>query len=60
MPPDVAAAFTEMYADFSAGLLTPKGDRTVQATTPIDEILRRWSAEAVHPRFRRRASGAPR
>ena len=39
VPPDVAAAFTEMYAGFSAGLLTPKGDRTVQATTPIDKIL---------------------
>ncbi len=39
VPPDVAAAFTEMYAGFSAGLLTPKGDRTIQVTTPIDEIL---------------------
>jgi uncharacterized protein YbjT (DUF2867 family) len=39
VPPDVAAAFTEMYAGFSAGLLTPKGDRTIQGTTPIDEIL---------------------
>jgi len=39
VPPDVAASFTEMYAGFSAGLLTPKGDRSVQATTPIDEIL---------------------
>jgi hypothetical protein len=28
-----------MYAGFAAGLLTPKGDRTVQATTPIDEVL---------------------
>ncbi len=39
VPPDVAAAFAEMYAGFAAGLLTPKGDRTVQCTTPIDEIL---------------------
>jgi uncharacterized protein YbjT (DUF2867 family) len=39
VPPDVAAAFAEMYAGFSAGLLTPKGDRTIQVTTPIDEIL---------------------
>jgi uncharacterized protein YbjT (DUF2867 family) len=39
VPPDVAAAFTEMYAGFSAGLLSPKGDRMIQATTTIDEIL---------------------
>ena len=39
VPPDVAAAFAEMYAGFSAGLLTPKGDRAIQVTTPIDEIL---------------------
>jgi uncharacterized protein YbjT (DUF2867 family) len=39
VPPDVAAAFAEMYAGFSAGLLTPKGDRTIQVTTQIDEIL---------------------
>jgi uncharacterized protein YbjT (DUF2867 family) len=39
VPPDVAAALAEMYAGFSAGLLTPKGDRTIQVTTPIDEIL---------------------
>lgn len=39
IPPQVAEAFTEMYAGFAAGLLTPKGDRTVQAKTPIDEVL---------------------
>jgi uncharacterized protein YbjT (DUF2867 family) len=39
VPPDVAAAFAEMYAGFSAGLLTPKGDRSIQGTTTIDEIL---------------------
>jgi uncharacterized protein YbjT (DUF2867 family) len=39
LPADVAAAFTEMYAGFAAGLLTPKGDRTIQVHTPIDEIL---------------------
>jgi hypothetical protein len=39
VPPDVAEAFAEMYAGFSAGLIAPKGDRTVQVTTPIDEIL---------------------
>jgi uncharacterized protein YbjT (DUF2867 family) len=39
IPADVAAAFAEMYAGFIAGLLVPKGDRTIQVTTPIDEIL---------------------
>ena len=39
MPADVAEAFAEMYAGFAAGLLSPKGDRTVQVTTPIDEVL---------------------
>lgn len=39
VPADVAAAFAEMYAGFSAGLLVPKGDRTIKVTTPIDEVL---------------------
>ena len=39
VPADVAEAFAEMYAGFAAGLLRPKGDRTIQVTTPIDEIL---------------------
>jgi uncharacterized protein YbjT (DUF2867 family) len=39
VPADVAEAFAEMYAGFSAGLLTPKGDRTIEVTTPIDEVL---------------------
>ena len=39
VPPDVAEAFAEMYAGFSAGLIAPKGDRAIKVTTPIDEIL---------------------
>jgi uncharacterized protein YbjT (DUF2867 family) len=39
VPADVAEAFAEMYAGFSAGLITPKGDRAIQVTTPIDEVL---------------------
>ena len=39
VPRDVAEAFAEMYAGFSAGLIAPKGDRAIQVTTPIDEIL---------------------
>ncbi len=39
LPGDVAEAFAEMYAGFSAGLIVPRGDRTIQATTPIDEVL---------------------
>lgn len=39
VPRDVAEAFAEMYAGFNAGLLVPKGDRAIQATTPIDEVL---------------------
>ncbi len=39
VPADVAAAFAEMYAGFIAGLLVPKGDRTINVTTPIDDVL---------------------
>lgn len=39
-PPHVAEVFAEMYAGFAAGKLVPKGDRTVQGTTPIDEVIR--------------------
>ncbi|HEY4395950.1 MAG TPA: NmrA family NAD(P)-binding protein [Polyangia bacterium] len=39
VPADVAEAFAEMYAGFSGGLLVPKGDRTINVSTPIDEIL---------------------
>jgi uncharacterized protein YbjT (DUF2867 family) len=39
VPADVAEAFAEMYAGFSGGLLVPTGDRTIQVTTPIDEVL---------------------
>jgi uncharacterized protein YbjT (DUF2867 family) len=39
VPSDVAEAFAEMYAGFNAGLLVPKGDRALQVTTPIDEVL---------------------
>lgn len=39
VPADVAVAFAEMYAGFSAGLLVPKGDRAIKVTTPIDEVL---------------------
>jgi len=35
----LAEAFAEMYAGFAAGILVPKGDRQIQATTPIDAIL---------------------
>lgn len=39
LPGDVAEAFAEMYAGFNAGLLVPKGDRTIQVATPLDEVL---------------------
>jgi uncharacterized protein YbjT (DUF2867 family) len=39
VPGDVAEAFAEMYAGFSAGLLAPKGDRAISGTTAIDEVL---------------------
>ena len=41
MPRVYAEAFAEMYAAAAAGRLTPKGDRMVQGTTRIDEILAR-------------------
>jgi uncharacterized protein YbjT (DUF2867 family) len=37
----LAEIFAEMNDAFSRGLVTPKGDRTVQGTTPLDETLPR-------------------
>lgn len=39
LPPTFAAAYTEMYAGFATGNIAPKGDRLVQGSTPLDEVL---------------------
>jgi len=38
-PPPFAEAFAEMYGGFAKGTIRPKGDRLVQGTTPIDEVI---------------------
>ena len=35
----VAGVFAEMYRGFAAGKIVPKGDRMVQGTTAIDEVI---------------------
>lgn len=37
--PEIAAVYAEMYRAFQTGLITPKGNRTVNVTTQIDEVL---------------------
>jgi uncharacterized protein YbjT (DUF2867 family) len=39
VPRPFAEAFAEMYGAFATGRVAPKGDRVVQGTTKIDEIL---------------------
>ena len=40
MSQSLAEMFAEMYAGFGTGNLVPKGDRLVQGTTPIDEVIK--------------------
>lgn len=40
MPAPWAESFAEMYAAFGAGKVTPKGDRLVQGTTTLDEVIK--------------------
>jgi len=40
MPAPWAESYAEMYAAFSAGKVTPKGDRLVQGTTTLDEVIK--------------------
>ncbi len=39
IPQQMAESYAEMYAGFGTGKIVPKGDRFVQGTTAIDEIL---------------------
>ena len=39
LPQQVAEAFAEMYDGFATGKLTPKGDRTVQGQTPLEDTI---------------------
>jgi uncharacterized protein YbjT (DUF2867 family) len=39
LPADTAEAYAEMHAAIAAGLVTPKGDRSLTGTTTIDEVL---------------------
>ena len=40
-PPHVAASLAELYRADERGLLAPRGDRTVEVTTPLEATLRR-------------------
>ena len=35
----MAESYAEMYAGFGTGKIVPKGDRFVQGTTTVDEVL---------------------
>lgn len=39
-PQHIAEVFAEMYGGFASGKITPKGDRTVQGTTTLDDTIR--------------------
>lgn len=39
MSPHLAEVFAEMYSAFAAGRFVPVGDRMVEGTTPIDEVI---------------------
>jgi len=39
LPQQVAEAFAEMYDGFATGRITPKGDRTLQGKTEIDDTI---------------------
>lgn len=40
-PPHVAASVAELYRADERGLLAPRGDRTIEVTTPLEATLRR-------------------
>jgi uncharacterized protein YbjT (DUF2867 family) len=40
MPEHVIGPYIEMYSGFGSGAIKPKGDRLVQGTTTIDEVLK--------------------
>lgn len=40
LPQQIAEAFAEMYDGFATGKITPKGDRTVQGQTALDDTIR--------------------
>jgi uncharacterized protein YbjT (DUF2867 family) len=39
LPQQIAEAFAEMYEGFATGKITPKGDRTVQGQTALDDTI---------------------
>jgi uncharacterized protein YbjT (DUF2867 family) len=39
VPKPFAEAFAEMYAAFGGGKISPKGDRMVQGTTKVDDVI---------------------
>jgi uncharacterized protein YbjT (DUF2867 family) len=41
MSQPLAELFAEMYGGFASGNVVPKGDRLVQGSTPIDEVIQR-------------------
>ncbi len=40
LPRQLAEAYAEMYAGFASGNIQPKGDRLVQGTTSLDEVIK--------------------
>ena len=40
IPEHVAVVFAEMYGGFASGAIKPKGDRLVQGTTTLDEVIK--------------------
>jgi uncharacterized protein YbjT (DUF2867 family) len=48
IPQSLAELFAEMYGAFAAGKLVPKGDRLVQGSTGIDEVVPRVVGAAGH------------
>ncbi len=42
VPRPIADAIAEMFGAFNAGLITPQGDRSLVASTPIDDLITRY------------------
>lgn len=45
VPPNFAELLAELYAGFEKGFIAPVGDRRLHGATPIDEVIRRMTAQ---------------
>jgi uncharacterized protein YbjT (DUF2867 family) len=43
VPSPIAGAIAEMFGAFSAGLITPQGDRSLVGTTSIDDVIAQYA-----------------